>query len=150
MGVEICTTIHLCTKHNRGCPVIGILGDPIYRTDFLNERERSSMTHAGICNNGKARADVLTCTVLGASHQTLVVWHFSVDTSVTSTLIYGVQIWGPSLYHRSRTSRAYDGWSDMERPLVTMISRLIPTKASIPHAITRAEVGAPLWRRGSY
>ncbi|MCO5569180.1 hypothetical protein L7F22_022890 [Adiantum nelumboides] len=31
----------------------------------------------------------------------------------------------------------------MERPLISMISRMIRAKASVPHAITRAEVAAP-------
>ena len=49
---------------------------------------------------------------------------------------------GPSLDHHGRSGRT-DGWGDMEKPLVSMISRLIRAKASVPHAIIRAELAAP-------
>ena len=47
-------------------------------------------------------------------------WLF--DTLITSTMLYGVQVWGPSMDH--------DRWRIMERPLVSMISRMI--KATSP------------------
>ena len=37
----------------------------------------------------------------------------------------------------------HDSWRNMERPLVSMISRMIRAKASVSHAIIRAEVVAP-------
>ena len=53
-------------------------------------------------------------------------WLF--DTVVASTMLYGVQVWGPSMDR--------DRWRSMERPLVSMISRrMIRAKASVPHAI---------------
>ncbi|MCO5607081.1 hypothetical protein L7F22_061273 [Adiantum nelumboides] len=60
-------------------------------------------------------------------------WLF--DTLVTSAMLYGVQVWGPSVDQ--------DSWRAMERPLISMISRMIRAKASVPHAIIRAEVAAP-------
>ena len=60
-------------------------------------------------------------------------WLF--DTLVASAMLYGVQIWGPSI--------SQEGWRCMERPLVSMISRLIRAKVSVPHAIIRAELAAP-------
>lgn len=36
-----------------------------------------------------------------------------------------------------------DSWRSMERPLISMISRMIRAKASVPHAIIRAELAAP-------
>ena len=59
-------------------------------------------------------------------------WLF--DTLVTSAMLYGVQVWGPSVDQ--------DSWRAMERPLISMISRMIRAKASVPHAIIRAEVAA--------
>ncbi|MCO5551803.1 hypothetical protein L7F22_005305 [Adiantum nelumboides] len=50
-------------------------------------------------------------------------------------MLYGVQVWGPSVDQ--------DSWRAMERPLISMISRMIRAKASVPHAIIRAEVAAP-------
>ena len=35
-----------------------------------------------------------------------------------------------------------DGWRSMESPLVSMISRMIRAKASLPHEIIRAELAA--------
>ena len=67
-------------------------------------------------------------------------WLF--DTLVAFVLLYGVQVWGPSLDHHGRSGRT-DGWGSMEKPLVFMISRLIRAKASVPHAIIRAELAAP-------
>ena len=60
-------------------------------------------------------------------------WLF--DTLVASAMLYGAQVWGPSVDHT--------GWRRMERPLVSMISHMIRAKASVPHAITRAELAAP-------
>lgn len=60
-------------------------------------------------------------------------WLF--DTLVASAMLYGAQVWGPSVDH--------DSWRSMERPLVSMISRMIRAKASVPHAIIRAELAAP-------
>lgn len=60
-------------------------------------------------------------------------WLF--DTLVTSAMLYGVQVWGPSVDQ--------DGWRNMERPLISMISRMIRAKSSVPHAIIRAELAAP-------
>ena len=67
-------------------------------------------------------------------------WLF--DTLVASVLLYGVQVWGSSLDHHGRSGHT-DGWGSMEKPLVSMISRLIRAKASVPHAIIRAELAAP-------
>ena len=67
-------------------------------------------------------------------------WLF--DTLVTSAMLYGVQVWGPSVDHHSRAGST-DGWKGMERPLVYMISRMIRAKASVPHEIIRAELAAP-------
>ncbi|KAI5080279.1 hypothetical protein GOP47_0005758 [Adiantum capillus-veneris] len=52
-------------------------------------------------------------------------WLF--DTLVASVLLFGAEIWGPSLDHHGRSGRS-DGWGDMEKPLVSMISRLIKAK----------------------
>ena len=60
-------------------------------------------------------------------------WLF--DTLVASVMHYGVQVWGPSVDSV--------GWNSMERPLVSMIARLIRAKASVPHDIIRAELAAP-------
>lgn len=76
-------------------------------------------------------------------------WLF--DTLVTSTLLYGAEIWGPSLFHKRKEPLAgqdgpesdyNDGWRHMERPLVMMIARMIRSKPSTPHEIIRAEMGA--------
>ncbi|MCO5560700.1 hypothetical protein L7F22_014317 [Adiantum nelumboides] len=60
-------------------------------------------------------------------------WLF--DTLVASAMLYGVQICGSSV--------GQDGWRRLERPLVSMISRLIRAKASVPNAIIRAQLAAP-------
>lgn len=52
---------------------------------------------------------------------------------VSSIVLHGVQIWGPSLGHRGHSRRAYDGWRSMEQPLVTMIAKIIHCKACVPH-----------------
>ena len=60
------------------------------------------------------------------------------DTLVTPTLLYGVETWG-------RTLNKANHWKDLERPLVSMIARMIRSKASVPHDIIRAEMGvAPI------
>ena len=60
-------------------------------------------------------------------------WLF--NTLVTSAMLYGVQVWGPSVDQSN--------WKAMERPLISIISRMIRAKASVPHTIIRAEVAAP-------
>ena len=57
-------------------------------------------------------------------------------------MLYGVQIWGPSVDHHGR-SGSIDGWRCMEKLLVSMISRMIRAKALVPHDIIRAELAAP-------
>ena len=47
-----------------------------------------------------------------------------------------------SLGHQSHSGRAYDGSGSMERPLVTMTAKMIRCKASVPHDIIQAEMGA--------
>ena len=56
-------------------------------------------------------------------------------TLVTPSLLYGVETWGPSL------NKAIH-WKYLERPLVSMIACMIRSKASMPHDIIRAEMGA--------
>ncbi|MCO5577073.1 hypothetical protein L7F22_030895 [Adiantum nelumboides] len=60
-------------------------------------------------------------------------WLF--DTLVTPALMYEAAIWGPGLTDAT--------WTLIERPQVLMISRLIRSKASVPHNIVRAELAAP-------
>ena len=64
------------------------------------------------------------------------------DTLVTSVMLYGVQVWRPSVDHHSRTDST-EQWQCMEKPQVSMISRMIRAKASVPHDIIRAEQAAP-------
>ena len=64
------------------------------------------------------------------------------DMLVTLTLLDGVQVWGPSLYHKSRIGQVYDGWGSIEKPLVTMIAKMIQCKASVPHNIIKVEMNA--------
>ena len=59
-------------------------------------------------------------------------WLF--DTLVTAVMLYGVQVWGPSIDQYNRTSNS-EQWKCMERPLVSMISRMIGAKASVPQDI---------------
>ena len=54
---------------------------------------------------------------------------------MTPTLLYGVEAWGPSLNKANNLK-------DLERPLVSMIARMIKSKASMPHDIIRAEMEA--------
>ena len=60
-------------------------------------------------------------------------WLF--DALVAFAMLYGNQVWGPLVDP--------NWWRSMERPLVSMISRLIRAKALVPHAIIRAELAAP-------
>ena len=60
-------------------------------------------------------------------------WLF--DTLVAPTLLYGVEIWGPSSYKVHK-------WTDLERPLVLMIGRVIRRKAFVPHDTVWVEMGA--------
>ena len=57
-------------------------------------------------------------------------------------MLYGVQIWEPSVDHHNRVGNT-DGWKCMERPLVSMISQMIKAKASVPHEIIRAQLPTP-------
>ena len=43
------------------------------------------------------------------------------DTVVTPAMLYGIQIWGPSLDQESRSVGTYDGWRSMEKLLISMI-----------------------------
>ena len=67
-------------------------------------------------------------------------WLF--DTPITSVMLYGVQVWGPLVDQHNRDSST-EQWKCMERPLVSMISRMIGAKASIPQDIIRAKLAAP-------
>ncbi|MCO5610564.1 hypothetical protein L7F22_064803 [Adiantum nelumboides] len=60
-------------------------------------------------------------------------WLF--DTLVTPTLMYAAPVWAPSLTQSS--------WTQVERPQVIMLSRLIRGKPSVPRDIIRAELAAP-------
>ena len=75
--------------------------------------------------------------VSGTSNKALAFRHFRHFGNA-----YGVQIWGPSVDHHSRDGNT-DGWKCMERPLVSMISRMIKAKASVPHEIIHAKLAAP-------
>ena len=55
-------------------------------------------------------------------------------TLVTPTLLYGCEVWGPSLRKL--------GWSHIERVLISMLSKFIHSKRTIPHPIILAEFGA--------
>ncbi|MCO5589434.1 hypothetical protein L7F22_043401 [Adiantum nelumboides] len=60
-------------------------------------------------------------------------WLF--DTLVTPTLMHASAIWGPGLVDSV--------WTQIERPQIIMISRIIRSKPSVPHDIIRAELAAP-------
>ena len=49
---------------------------------------------------------------------------------------------GAEPYSLQSCSSAYDGWRPLERTLVSMISRMIICKASVPHEIVKAELTA--------
>ena len=49
--------------------------------------------------------------------------------------MYSSSVWGPGL--------TADTWSQIERPQVTMLARMIRNKPSVPHDIVRAEFAAP-------
>ena len=58
-----------------------------------------------------------------------------IHSLVTPTLLYGVETWGPIKANH---------WIDLERPSVSMIAHMIRSKASMPHDIIQAVVGAAL------
>ena len=53
---------------------------------------------------------------------------------MTPILLYGVETWQPTLNKENY-------WKDLERPLESMIVRMIRSKASVPHDIIRAKMG---------
>ena len=60
-------------------------------------------------------------------------WLF--DSLVTPSLMYAAAVWGPGL--------ATQWWTQLERPQIIMLSRLIRSKPSVPHDILRAEFVTP-------
>ena len=54
---------------------------------------------------------------------------------MTPTLLYGVEMWGPSL-------KKANHWKDLERHLMLMIAHMIRSKKSVPHDIIWVEIGA--------
>ncbi|KAI5054061.1 hypothetical protein GOP47_0031046 [Adiantum capillus-veneris] len=60
-------------------------------------------------------------------------WLF--DTLVTPALMYSAAVWAPGLTD--------DQWTQLERPQVCMISRLLRSKKTVPHDIIRAELATP-------
>ena len=60
-------------------------------------------------------------------------WLF--DTIVTPSLMYVALVWTPGLPTHI--------WTQLERPLVMMLSRLIRSKSSVPHEVIRAEFALP-------
>ena len=66
------------------------------------------------------------------------------DTLITSTILYEVQNWGPNLDRRCRSGGISNECRSMERPLISMISRMIQNKVSKTHDIIRTETAAPL------
>ena len=72
------------------------------------------------------------CAHLSFQEQRTKLWLF--DTLVTPTLLYGVETWQPTLNKENY-------WKDLERPLESMIVRMIRSKASVPHDIIRAKMG---------
>ncbi|MCO5600752.1 hypothetical protein L7F22_054867 [Adiantum nelumboides] len=57
------------------------------------------------------------------------------DTLVTPALMYAAPVWAPSL--------TGSWWTQVERPQIIMLSRLIRGKPSVPHDIIRAELATP-------
>ena len=60
-------------------------------------------------------------------------WLF--DTLVTPALMYAAVIWAPGLSASS--------WTQIERPQILMLSRMIRSKPSVPHDIIRAQFATP-------
>ncbi|KAH7434041.1 hypothetical protein KP509_07G098200 [Ceratopteris richardii] len=60
-------------------------------------------------------------------------WLF--DTLMTPALMYAAAVWAPGITEAM--------WTRIERPQITMISRLLRSKPSVPHDIIRAELGTP-------
>ena len=56
------------------------------------------------------------------------------DTIVKLTLLYGIEIWGPSIQKENK-------WKDLERPLVLIIAHVIRSKVSVSYDIIWAEMG---------
>ena len=59
----------------------------------------------------------------------------SFDSLVTPSLIYASMVWAPRLQSFM--------WTQLERLLVTMLSRLLQSKSRVPHDIIRAEFTLP-------
>ena len=51
---------------------------------------------------------------------------------LTPTLLYGVETWGPSL-------NKANNWKGLQRPLVSMIARVMRSKESVLYDVIRAE-----------
>ena len=81
-----------------------------------------------------------TCAQIQFHEPRTKLWLF--DTLVTSAMLYGVEVWDPSLNPRNPNGNT-NGWQHLERPLVSMISWMIRAKKSVPHDIIRAEMGTP-------
>ena len=69
-----------------------------------------------VYSNGENGEDVLTSPIPGTSYKAL-----AIDTLVTAVMLYGVQVWGPSVDQYNQTSSS-EQWKCMERSLVSMIS----------------------------
>ena len=52
------------------------------------------------------------------------------------------KVWGPYIDHRNQTGSS-EQRKCMEKPLVSMISRMIRAKASVPHDIIHEKLAAP-------
>ena len=57
------------------------------------------------------------------------------DSLVTPSLMYASIVWAPGLPSLM--------WTQIERPLVTMLSRQLRSKSTVPHDIIRAEFSLP-------
>ena len=126
MGNKIRTRI-LLGRGERGIQMLlHIPRSNIYRAWVLLTRGCSCQTFSWICNPWFSRE---TCAHLPFQEPQTKLWLF--DTLVTPTLRYGVETWGRSLNKANH-------WKD----LVSMIVCMIRSKASVPHDIIRAELGA--------
>ncbi|MCO5560653.1 hypothetical protein L7F22_014270 [Adiantum nelumboides] len=117
-------------------------------------------------NMGKTKIMVFNTTTQWVRRSTPKFTYGQDNVEYTDAYTYlGVVFTGPKFAMKkaadNRLSRAYaalgglermcsqgpsvdqDSWRAMERPLISMISRMIRAKASVPHAIIRAEVAAP-------